>query len=86
MIRAMRQRPDAPWVAVFTGLSFTFLFGAVAFVIFPLAGLAVWAFGVTTLVRRIRFARDARAARAVAARKRAIWDARWASWGGRLTD
>lgn len=84
MIPLMRCRPTGSWTQVFAGVSFTFLVGAVAFVIHPLLGFAVWAFAACTVVRRIRFGADQRRRRTAEAARKAEWDAQWERIGGRL--
>lgn len=80
----MRCRPTGSVTQTFAGFSFTFLVGSVAFVLFAPLGLAIWAFGVVTVVRRVRYGVEARRHRAAEQVKQAAWDARWARWGGRL--
>lgn len=80
----MHCRPTGSWTQVFAGFSFTFLVGSVAFVLCAPIGLAIWAFAVYTVVRRVRYGAEARRHREVERETQAAWDARWARWGGRL--
>lgn len=86
IVRLVRRQSELPWVGVFAAQSFLFLLGSVAFVINPLAGLAVWGYSAGALVHRARTARGQRATRAAALRTQQQWDDRWNRWGGRLAD